>query len=259
MSETAPGAAPVGSNDSPVHFFISYTQADRGWAEWIAWQLEAKGWKVLVQAWDFRHGGNFIVDMQRALERAARVLFVMSPDSLKSPFATAEWAAAIRQDPTGERGVLLPVRVRPCEPRGLLAQVVYVDLVGVSNKDEARRRLLDGVSQLRAKPLHEPDAPPLHALEPGAPMRPAGREPRWPGLTRALRHLAGTFLAAALLALAIRLYLASQLPSLTESTLSITAVILGVMVAVGGSALVGLVSGTLRRRSAAAAQAQGRP
>ena len=24
-------------------FFVSYTSADRSWAEWIAWQLEAEG------------------------------------------------------------------------------------------------------------------------------------------------------------------------------------------------------------------------
>jgi TIR domain len=24
-------------------FFVSYTSADRAWAEWIAWQLEAEG------------------------------------------------------------------------------------------------------------------------------------------------------------------------------------------------------------------------
>ena len=49
-----------------IDFFISYNQADRTWAEWIGWQLEAKGYAVTLQAWDFRHGGNFVLDMQRA-------------------------------------------------------------------------------------------------------------------------------------------------------------------------------------------------
>lgn len=30
-------------------FFISYTQADRAWAEWIAWALEEDGHRVLIQ------------------------------------------------------------------------------------------------------------------------------------------------------------------------------------------------------------------
>lgn len=45
------------------HFFISYTQADQAWAEWIAWQLESAGLSVIIQAWDFKKGGNFVLDM----------------------------------------------------------------------------------------------------------------------------------------------------------------------------------------------------
>jgi transposase-like protein len=40
-------------------FFVSYTSADRAWAEWIAWQLEADGYKVVVQAWDFTAGRDW--------------------------------------------------------------------------------------------------------------------------------------------------------------------------------------------------------
>jgi TIR domain len=39
-------------------FFVSYTQADRGWAVWIAWLLEEAGYRVLVQAWDMVPGNN---------------------------------------------------------------------------------------------------------------------------------------------------------------------------------------------------------
>jgi hypothetical protein len=31
-------------------FFVSYTSAGRAWAEWIAWQLEAEGYRVIIQA-----------------------------------------------------------------------------------------------------------------------------------------------------------------------------------------------------------------
>jgi hypothetical protein len=31
-------------------FFVSYTSADRAWAEWIAWHLEAEGYQVVIQA-----------------------------------------------------------------------------------------------------------------------------------------------------------------------------------------------------------------
>src|SRR4029077_22704 len=45
-------------------FFVSYTEADRAWAEWIAWVLEADGYRVLVQAWDFVPGSNWVQGMQ---------------------------------------------------------------------------------------------------------------------------------------------------------------------------------------------------
>lgn len=55
-------------------FFISYNKADRTWAEWIAWQLEEARYSVVVQAWDFRPGSNFVLEMQRTPES-----FVSSP------------------------------------------------------------------------------------------------------------------------------------------------------------------------------------
>ncbi len=56
--------------DSPVDFFVSYTSVDRPWAEWIAWQLEAEGYQVVVQAWDFSAGSDWAHQMQHATSTA---------------------------------------------------------------------------------------------------------------------------------------------------------------------------------------------
>jgi hypothetical protein len=53
-------------------FFISYTAVNRPWAEWIAVQLEAAGYSTLLQAWDFRPGGDFLHEMQQATTSASR-------------------------------------------------------------------------------------------------------------------------------------------------------------------------------------------
>ncbi len=47
-------------------FFVSYTSADRAWAEWIAWQLEKAGYRVLIQAWDFVPGAHWMTRMTDA-------------------------------------------------------------------------------------------------------------------------------------------------------------------------------------------------
>jgi hypothetical protein len=59
-------------------FFISYTGADRAWAEWIAWQLEAEGYQVVVQAWDFTPEQDWAHEMQQALATAQRVVAALS-------------------------------------------------------------------------------------------------------------------------------------------------------------------------------------
>jgi len=67
-------------------FFISYNRADKSWAEWIAWQLEDAGYATLIQAWDFRPGSNFVLEMQKAATETQRTIAVLSPDYLKSDF-----------------------------------------------------------------------------------------------------------------------------------------------------------------------------
>jgi tetratricopeptide (TPR) repeat protein len=141
-------------------FFISYNKADRHWATWIAWQLEAAGFSTLLQAWDFRPGCNFVLEMQAATTAARRTIAVLSPDYLDALYTQPEWAAAFLQDPTGSRGLLVPVRVRECDLRGLLAAVVYIDLVGRGEED-ACQVLLAGVSAGRAKPEAAPEFPVL--------------------------------------------------------------------------------------------------
>jgi len=156
-------------------FFVSYTQADRAWAEWIAWILEEDGHRVLVQAWDFVPGSNWIQGMQAGTRDAARTIAVLSPDYLGSVFGQAEWQAAWAQDPDGAGRGLLVVRVRDCDRPGLLAGVVGVDVFGIAEAEaKARlRRMIAGALAGRAKP----------AVAPGFPG--AGRamphEPRFPG------------------------------------------------------------------------------
>jgi hypothetical protein len=139
-------------------FFISYTKANRGWAEWIAWQVEAAGFTTVMQAWDFRPGRDWTHAMHDAMANSRRTVAVLSPDYLASVHGEAEWRAAYASDPTGEGGVLLPVRVAECEPPGLLKTRVFVDLVGLDER-AAQAALLAGVHDRRAKPTSEPAFP----------------------------------------------------------------------------------------------------
>jgi formylglycine-generating enzyme required for sulfatase activity len=154
-------------------FFISYTKADLRWAEWIAWHLEEAGFKTVLQAWDFRPGSNFVLEMQKAAQKAQRTVMVLSPDYLNSLYTQPEWTAAFAKDPTGEKGILVPVRVRPCDLEGMLPQIIYIDLVELEEK-AAREALLMGIERGRLKPTSAPAFPPSG-------MQAVDKQPKFPG------------------------------------------------------------------------------
>jgi TIR domain-containing protein len=158
-----------------MDFFISYTKADHAWAQWIAWQLEEATYTTIIQAWDFRPGSNFVLEMDRAANETRSTIAVLSPDYLKAAYTHPEWAGAFSRDPKGDSCVLVPVRVRECEPRGLLGQVVYIDLGGLE-EDSARDVLLAQVKGRRAKPEVKP-------VFPGRPPRSVPKRPSFPAAT----------------------------------------------------------------------------
>jgi formylglycine-generating enzyme required for sulfatase activity len=156
-----------------MDFFISYTSVDEAWATWIAWQLEEVGFTTAIQAWDFRPGSNFVQDMQQAIEDTERTIAVLSSHYLSSRFTKAEWMAAFAKDPAGQQGLLLPIRVDECNPKGLLPQIVYINLVGLNEMD-AKTTLLKGVSRRRDKPTQTPPFP-------GSAKGAQGQSPPFPG------------------------------------------------------------------------------
>jgi len=165
-------------------FFIARNKADKAWAVWIAWQLEDAGYSTVVQDWDFRPGSNFVLKMQDATTNATRTIAVLSPSFLKSEYTAPEWAAAFAGDPTGAKRKLVPVRVRPCKPTGLLAPISYIDLVDLDVTD-AKGGLLRGVKQSRAKPSTPPAFPGIvRAQQPPFPGKRAQRTPLTQGSTR---------------------------------------------------------------------------
>ncbi len=153
-------------------FFISYTKSDESWAEWISSQLEDAGFTVIIQKWDIITGNNFIVEMQKAVIDCERTLMVLSPNYLKSTYAKPEWSAAYTRDPTGELGLLIPVRVEKCEPPGLLNSLVHIDLYTLTSEsprntptqeneltNRVRECLIQGIERNRQKPETKPPLP----------------------------------------------------------------------------------------------------
>jgi WD40 repeat protein len=151
-----------GKTDRAIDFFISYSPHDERWATWLAWALETSGYRTLLQAWDFVPGTNFIDFMDRGVRDAAIVVAVLSEQYLRSTYGRMEWQAALRADPDGTGNKLITVRIEDCPIDGLLATITYINLVGVTDEQQARARVLDQIRQAltgRAKPAFQPRFP----------------------------------------------------------------------------------------------------
>jgi tetratricopeptide (TPR) repeat protein len=161
----------TGASNSKRDFFISFNQADRAWATWIAWVLEEAGYSVFFQDWDFRR--NFVEHMDEAHRRSAWTIAVLSDNYFGSKFTLLEWSARIAREP--ER--LIPVRVGALSENHILDAMLYADL---TTRDEAvaEQHLLGHIRKWidpahRSKPKSRPGFP-------GAPARLVSQKPRFP-------------------------------------------------------------------------------
>lgn len=143
-------------------YFISYTAADRGWAVWVAFQLESLGFSVVIQDWDFHPGSNFMELMDQAAKDSRRTIAILSRKYLEKAFPRMEMFSALATDPIGKSSRLIPVRIESFEITGILNTLVYIDLAGCS-EDEAFVRLERGImlsnGQVRGKPGSSPPFP----------------------------------------------------------------------------------------------------
>lgn len=144
-------------------FFVSYNKVDKQWAKWVAGTLEKNGFTTLIQAWDFKPGNNFILKMQEAISNTKKTIIILSSSYLNSEYCQAEWAAAYNYDPTGDKRILIPIRVEDIKPTGLLSDVIYIDLFQCEEK-EATRKLLNGVGNSE-NPRKKPEFPMRKGVE----------------------------------------------------------------------------------------------
>jgi len=157
-------------------FFISYNQADLNWAKWIDFQLRAANYTTVVQAYDFRPGSNFVLEMQKASITSKCTIALLSEDYLKAQFTQPEWTAAFAQDPTSETSKLLPIKVQECTPPGMLRPIVYIDLVG-RDVEEAKEELKNQIDKVFQNKSARPDVSPTF---PGSTPNPQTKSPIYP-------------------------------------------------------------------------------
>jgi tetratricopeptide (TPR) repeat protein len=99
-----------------------------------------------LDVWDWAPGDDFVSAMVAALKRAERMVAVWTPAYFTRPYTQVEYRAAFAAHATGGDRRVVPVLAEACEIPELYATLVPIDLVTAEGEDEARRRLLDGMT-----------------------------------------------------------------------------------------------------------------
>jgi tetratricopeptide (TPR) repeat protein len=124
-------------------FFLSRRGSVAATAQEVCDVLTAAGYKVFVQDYDIPLGASFVEAMHDAIKNARGLIILFSGDYERSPYTRKEFTSfeAERLQDERERHIVV-LRCEDAPLRGLLADVVYQDLVGVADPEERKRRIL---------------------------------------------------------------------------------------------------------------------
>jgi hypothetical protein len=132
-------------------FFLSRRGSVAAVAQEVADVLTGKGYTVVVQDYDIPLTANFVEAMHEAIKNARDLVVLYTDDYEASPYTRKEFTSfeADRARSVEERRMVI-LRCDDTPLRGLFADCVYQDLVGIHDPQERRKRILaaaEGQSQ----------------------------------------------------------------------------------------------------------------
>ena len=133
---------PSGHNER-YDFFLSRRGSVAALAREVADVLMEKGYRVLVQDYDIPFGASFIDAMHEAVKNSRDLVILFTRDYEQSPYTRKEFTSfeAEREQSAEERHIVV-LRCEDVPLRGLLADNVYQDLVGIQDPKERKRRII---------------------------------------------------------------------------------------------------------------------
>jgi hypothetical protein len=124
-------------------FFLSRRGSVTEIAREVADVLSGIGYKVIVQDYDFLLGDSVIERMHEGVKKARDLIILFTRDYEQSPYCRKEFTSFEAQclRDLEERHIIV-LRCEDAPPEGLLADVIYQDLVGVEDREERKRRII---------------------------------------------------------------------------------------------------------------------
>ncbi|MDX3850528.1 toll/interleukin-1 receptor domain-containing protein [Streptomyces sp. AK02-01A] len=115
-------------------YYISYARADQEWASWVDYHIRELGQHTEMDIYDWQLGQNSLRRVQDALQRAHKVIALISPAYLNPDSPTAsEWGDALAHHGPDGTPRFTPLLIRETELPPLLRGVVTAELAGLSS------------------------------------------------------------------------------------------------------------------------------
>ena len=122
-----------------ANIFVSYTESDSQWADWIAIDLRGLGLTPYVHQWEIGSGDDIVASMENRHAAADHVLCVVSPEYWEAAYSRLEHNAALWRAVRERSSFLLYVVVKPCAVPALTAHMRRCDLYSLP-ESAARER-----------------------------------------------------------------------------------------------------------------------
>ncbi|MBL7496191.1 TIR domain-containing protein [Frankia sp. CNm7] len=147
-------------DDTRWDFVLSAAVGDEDWGAWIKYCLEEEDYRVRFPQVDVRVGESMVHAFDEAIRYSRWSIVVLSRASETSDSFGPGWSQAFRRDPNETTRTLIPVRVEDFQPQGLFATIMYIDLVGLDER-EARATLIRQIRRSVVGGHRLPKLPPL--------------------------------------------------------------------------------------------------
>jgi tetratricopeptide (TPR) repeat protein len=136
-------------------FFLSRRGSVAAIAQEVEQVLAEKGYSVLTQDYDIPLASSFIEKMHEGVINSRDLIVLFTADYLQSPYTRKEFTSfeADRVKTTEQRHIVV-LRCEDVPVRGLLADNVYQDLIGIEDPEERKRRIIAAAER------HSQAAPP---------------------------------------------------------------------------------------------------
>jgi hypothetical protein len=150
-------SSPLGVAVTASKVFLSYAhvEADKKFVSALHQRLKRDGIECFFDEASLAPGANFVLRISEAIGECNYLVMVISRAYFSGRFAPIEWAAVLADDPTNERGRLVPLLLEDCEVSALIKPLNYIDVRSAEKFEQNYPRIWQRIGRLEPNDIEQ--------------------------------------------------------------------------------------------------------